>query len=324
MSHRWRLPGTRGRALSVRALGTYRLYPARKGSRRRLGVAPCGPVAPATRADADMGLHMARDRSCWGGGDRVKNKSRFPAAVVSALDAAKVIGLRGGTQSHRFLGVWVVVVGGRAFVRTWNNKPGGWYQVFREESEGRVQVGELEFPVRVRKTWGEQLLDAIDRAYREKYPHAGVAPLRQGLRAAAPEGRDAGATTLVGMVHGSYSTRSRALPRGRARPPRLAGRTTPPKVGVTRVGWETSGALWTEGLRGNVARVSRGAGRSTPLEWLSGQQELTESPAGSGRGSPYAPPSDACKKVFCLANAKRTPSSWVACGGNELRGLAWR
>jgi hypothetical protein len=90
--------------------------------------------------------------------------------VVSALAAAKIIGLRAGIAPHRFIGVWVVVVNGRAFVRPWNDKPQGWYRAFLDEPRGILQVGEREVPIRTRKSRGERLMDAIDRAYSEKYP----------------------------------------------------------------------------------------------------------------------------------------------------------
>jgi len=99
--------------------------------------------------------------------------TRLSRPVVEALDAAKIIGLRAGLEPHRFLGVWVVVVGGRAFVRPWFNKADSWYRVFLEEPRGVLQVGERELPIRVAKGRGERLLDAIDQAYAEKYPTPG-------------------------------------------------------------------------------------------------------------------------------------------------------
>jgi hypothetical protein len=103
----------------------------------------------------------------------MKTKSRFSTAVVAALHASKIIGLRAGTQPHRFVGVWVVVVKQRVFVRPWNNKSQGWYQAFRKEPEGVIQIAGRELRVRARKAHGERLLDAIDLAYREKYPTPG-------------------------------------------------------------------------------------------------------------------------------------------------------
>jgi hypothetical protein len=106
---------------------------------------------------------------------------QFSKTTLAALHTNKIIGLRAGTQPHRFLGVWVVVVKGRVFVRPWNNKPGGWYQAILEEPQGVIQVGERELRVRARKARGERLMDGIDLAYREKYPTPGSRKYVEGF-----------------------------------------------------------------------------------------------------------------------------------------------
>jgi hypothetical protein len=111
--------------------------------------------------------------------------------VIGALDASKIIGLRAGLAPHRFLGVWVVVVGDRAYVRPWNDKPAGWYRAFLAEPRGFLQVGEREMPIRVAACRGERLLDAIDAAYAAKYPTPGSRKWVRGF--ATPRRR---ATTL--------------------------------------------------------------------------------------------------------------------------------
>jgi hypothetical protein len=93
---------------------------------------------------------------------------RFEKATLAELTAAKILGVRAGTE-HRYTGVWVVVVQGRAFVRSWNDKPTGWYRAFQAEPVGSIQLGDREIPVRGRRTRGERLLDAVTRAYAEKY-----------------------------------------------------------------------------------------------------------------------------------------------------------
>ncbi|MFN2566356.1 MAG: DUF2255 family protein [Gemmatimonadaceae bacterium] len=93
----------------------------------------------------------------------------FSKPTLAALDAAKILGVRAGTE-HRFTGIWVVVVNGRVFVRSWNDKPTGWYRAFLEEPLGVIQAsGGREIRVRAKKVRGERLLDAIDEAYGEKY-----------------------------------------------------------------------------------------------------------------------------------------------------------
>jgi hypothetical protein len=93
----------------------------------------------------------------------------FSKPVLDSLDAAKILGVRAGTE-HKFTGVWVVVVDARVFVRSWNDKPTGWYRAFVEEPVGTIQTpGGPEIPVRAKKVRGERLLDSIDAAYAEKY-----------------------------------------------------------------------------------------------------------------------------------------------------------
>jgi hypothetical protein len=102
--------------------------------------------------------------------------------VIAALDAAKIIGLRAGLGPHRFLGVWVVVVDGRAFVRPWNDKPHGWYRAFLEDPRGVLQVAERELPIRMSRARGERLMDAIDAAYAAKYPTPGSRQYVRGFK----------------------------------------------------------------------------------------------------------------------------------------------
>ena len=97
---------------------------------------------------------------------------RFTRPVATALEASKIIGVRAGVE-HRFRGVWVVVVDGRVFVRSWNDKPNGWYRAFLAEPLGTLQVGDREVRIRAKKSRGERLMDAIDAAYKDKYPTPG-------------------------------------------------------------------------------------------------------------------------------------------------------
>lgn len=122
---------------------------------------------------------------------QLKAKAQFSDRLLDAFNAAKIIGVRAGKERHRFIGVWVVVVKDRVFVRPWNNKPEGWYQTFLKEPKGRIQIAEREVRVRARKARGERLMDAIDLAYGTKYPTPGSRGYVEGF--ALPERR---ATTI--------------------------------------------------------------------------------------------------------------------------------
>jgi hypothetical protein len=93
---------------------------------------------------------------------------RFSGPTLAELARAKILGVRAGAE-HRYAGVWVVVVESRAFVRSWNDKPTGWYRAFRAEPRGTIQLAGREVAVRARQTRGERLRDAVTRAYAEKY-----------------------------------------------------------------------------------------------------------------------------------------------------------
>lgn len=119
-----------------------------------------------------------------------KTSRGFTGPVLIALRDDKFLYIRAG-EEHRFLGIWAVVVDGRAFVRSWNDKPTGWYRAFLKDPAGAIRIGDREIPIRARKVTGERLNDAIDRAYLEKFPTKGWKKYAVGL--AEPARR---ATTL--------------------------------------------------------------------------------------------------------------------------------
>jgi hypothetical protein len=106
---------------------------------------------------------------------------RFPDDIVATIRDGKILGIRAGTQPHRFIGIWAVVVEGRVFVRSWSLKPRSWYRTFLEEPVGAINVGDREIPVRAVRTRSEHLKDAIDRAYLEKYKTPGSIKYAQDL-----------------------------------------------------------------------------------------------------------------------------------------------
>jgi hypothetical protein len=95
--------------------------------------------------------------------------ARFSPAELEAFLASKILGVRSGT-AHRYTGVWVVVVGARVFVRSWNDKPTGWYRAFLETPEGSVQLPDREVAVGTKRTRSPRLQEAVTAAYAEKYP----------------------------------------------------------------------------------------------------------------------------------------------------------
>src|SRR5262245_16359213 len=94
---------------------------------------------------------------------------RFSGHALEELDKAKILGVRAGSE-HRYTGVWVVVVESRVFVRSWNDKPTGWYRAFLAQPLGSIQLAGREIAICARPPRGARIRDAVTQAYAVKYP----------------------------------------------------------------------------------------------------------------------------------------------------------
>jgi hypothetical protein len=149
--------------------------------------------------------------------------SRFSAAVVAALDKGKILGLRAGDDGHRFIGLWVVVVEGRVFVRSWSLKQRSWWRTFLRTPEGSIQVGKRTLRVRALQTRSERLKAAVSRAYREKYATPGAVQYARDL------GRPRSVATTTELLP-LTATSQKALG-GSGAKPRSGGRAASPSAG---------------------------------------------------------------------------------------------
>lgn len=118
----------------------------------------------------------------------MEGKSRFSKPLVEAISEAKILGIRAGRKPHRIIGIWVVVVESRIFVRSWSLKPRSWYRTFREEPRGVIEVNGRMLRVRAVFTRSERLKTAVDHAYAEKYPTPGSRQYVEGFK--EPRRRD--------------------------------------------------------------------------------------------------------------------------------------
>lgn len=93
---------------------------------------------------------------------------RFSADALAWLGETKYIKVRAG-PTHRLIHIWIVVIEGRVFARSWNNKSDGWYAAFLKEPKGALEIDEKEVPVRARNVTADSVLDSVTKAYSEKY-----------------------------------------------------------------------------------------------------------------------------------------------------------
>jgi hypothetical protein len=95
-------------------------------------------------------------------------RTRFSAHQLEALDGAKSLGVRSGS-SHRYTTVWVVVVEGRVFVRSWNDKQSGWFRAFLADPNGMIRLRDQEIAVRGIRSRSQRLRQGVTAAYAAKY-----------------------------------------------------------------------------------------------------------------------------------------------------------
>ena len=107
--------------------------------------------------------------------------NRLSDAVVDAIAASQVLGIRAGRAPHRVIGIWAVVVERRVFVRSWSVKPRSWYRTFLEDPRGVIHIDGRELRVRAVRTRSERLKGAISRAYLEKYHTPGALKFARDL-----------------------------------------------------------------------------------------------------------------------------------------------
>ena len=105
--------------------------------------------------------------------------------------------IRAGSGDHRFIGIWMVVVEDRVFVRSWSVKPDGWYRSFLKDRRGAIKVADREIEIRALPAKSARLRNAIDRAYLEKYSSPG------SLKYAKDLGSTKSRATTIELVPGA-------------------------------------------------------------------------------------------------------------------------
>ena len=103
----------------------------------------------------------------------MKRNKYFPEDVLAILLKSKNLAIRAGRGGHRFIGIWMVVVDDRVFVRSWSVKADGWYRTFLKDPRGAIKIQDREIGIRAVPVKSARLRDAIDRAYLEKYSTPG-------------------------------------------------------------------------------------------------------------------------------------------------------
>ena len=106
---------------------------------------------------------------------------RFSRPVAASIAKEKILGIRAGSGDHRVIGVWVVVVDGRVFIRSWGVKRRSWFTAFRDDPRGVIQAAGRELRVRAVTRVPERTKAAVDDAYAAKYTTPGALKYVRGF-----------------------------------------------------------------------------------------------------------------------------------------------
>ena len=102
--------------------------------------------------------------------------------VLTFIGQNSHTGIRGGSKSRGFLDIWMVVVGGRIFARSWGLSERSWYTAFLEEGVGAIQCGGQEIAVKGKVPADLAYLGAsINSAYLEKFTSEHSRPYAEGI-----------------------------------------------------------------------------------------------------------------------------------------------
>jgi hypothetical protein len=89
-------------------------------------------------------------------------------ARIGAADELRIAPRRANGTLGGPLPIWVVRVGDELYVRSWRGDDGSWYRAAQTSGEGHISAGGVERDVAYVPA-GEEVNDAVDDAYRQKY-----------------------------------------------------------------------------------------------------------------------------------------------------------
>lgn len=100
---------------------------------------------------------------------------RFAPDVLERMAATKEVRIETRRAPdgprHRTI-IWVVVVGGRAYVRTFRGAGSRWYREALGEEGCALLIGRDRYPLRIVSVSDPAIVDAVSRGFWAKYPRS--------------------------------------------------------------------------------------------------------------------------------------------------------
>ena len=109
----------------------------------------------------------------------------FDAETLGLLDETREVRVETrrdeDSRVHRTT-IWVVTVDGAVFVRSVRGERGRWYREIRANPMAALHVGDARIPARAVSVTDEATIEAVNRAYQEKYGRTSPGSTRAMLR----------------------------------------------------------------------------------------------------------------------------------------------
>jgi hypothetical protein len=95
---------------------------------------------------------------------------KFSKVFLKCINETQITSVRAGKDRTKFTGIWMVVVGGRIFARSYNLSDRSWYTTFLNGDDGDIKCGKEIIPVIGIKPEDINIIsEAINKAYGKKY-----------------------------------------------------------------------------------------------------------------------------------------------------------
>ena len=93
----------------------------------------------------------------------------FDQTTLGVLRDAAEVAIRTSASPDRGIVIWIVVVDGGVFVRSFRGPGAKWYVAATADGQAVLELGDRQLPVRVTPVAEPAMIDAVSRAYLAKY-----------------------------------------------------------------------------------------------------------------------------------------------------------
>ena len=95
---------------------------------------------------------------------------KFSKAFLKCINETQITSVRAGKDREKFTGIWMVVVKGRIFGRSYYGAERSWYTALLKDGIGEIKCGDEIIPVKGLKPADIRTNNkAINKAYEKKY-----------------------------------------------------------------------------------------------------------------------------------------------------------